>query len=205
VALQDHGAKIGRTRLLRSWFDDNSTTILTVAVCAIAVGIVAFGASQIFAARELDDAHFARALQLRDNVEHLESIYADVDADFLRLIANPASRATPWPVSRIERAEQALDALARIRDASQERTEHVEALRTATHEWQRSVAQAVGDVQPQAADLPRDALVAVETSRHRVSVDLRRLDAEQDQSAGAQASRMARRYASERKTKKQKK
>lgn len=198
MALQDHGAKIGRTRLLRSWFDDNSTTILTVAVCAIAVGIVAFGASQIFAARELDDAHFARALQLRDNVEHLESIYADVDADFLRLIANPASRATPWPVSRIERAEQALDALARIRDASQERTEHVEALRTATHEWQRSVAQAVGDVQPQAADLPRDALVAVETSRHRVSVDLRRLDAEQDQSAGAQASRMARRYASER-------
>lgn len=51
MALQDHATR-PRNRLLRRWFDKHITTVLTVAVCAIAVGIVAFGASQIFAAHE---------------------------------------------------------------------------------------------------------------------------------------------------------
>ncbi|HTH75466.1 MAG TPA: EAL domain-containing protein [Trinickia sp.] len=199
MALQDHAARL-RSRLLGSWFDKHSTAILTVAVCAIAVGIVAFGASQIFAARELDDVQLTRALQIRDNVEQLEALYADADADFFRLVADPAAEAAPWPVPRIERAERALDALSQTFDASSKQAARIDALRRATHEWQLSIAQASVGARSdgQAVRLPRDALLAIEDSRHRVAIGLRALDAEQQTFTGARSNQLARRYASER-------
>ncbi|MGN6317430.1 sensor domain-containing protein [Trinickia sp.] len=199
MALQDHAARL-RSRLLGSWFDKHSTAILSVAVCAIAVGIVAFGASQIFAARELDDAQLTRALQIRDNVEQLEALYADADADFLRLVADPASDTAPWPVPRVERAERALDALSKTFDASSKQAARIDALRRATHEWQLGIAQASVGARSdgQAVLLPRDALLAIEESRHRVAIGLRALDAEQQMFTGARSTKLARRYASER-------
>ena len=200
MALLDHAARVGRTRFFRSRLAERSTTMLTVVVCAIAVGIVAFGASQIFAARELDDVQLARALQVRDSVERLESVYADADADFLHLVADPESHAIPWPVDRIERAERALDALSQAYAASHERTAGIEQLRGATHEWQRSIGQAMLGAQSagQAVLPPRVALLAIEDSRHRVASELRTLDARQELSAGAHTSKIARRSASER-------
>jgi diguanylate cyclase (GGDEF)-like protein/PAS domain S-box-containing protein len=200
VALQDRAARVARGSLLKQWLDEHSTTLLTVAVCAIAVGIVAFGASQIFAARELDDAQMARALQLRDNVEQLEGLYAEADADFLRLVADPGSNTDPWPALRVQRTEQTLDALAQAFKQQPTQAHDVDELRSATHEWQRSVAETAHGETPEDSSvlLPRDALVLVEDSRHRVAVGLRSLDAAQNFSADPRAENIARRYASER-------
>ena len=74
MALQNRAARAARDSFVKNWLDEHSTAILTVAVCAIAIGIVAFGASRIFAARELDDAQLAHALVFRDDVEQLESL-----------------------------------------------------------------------------------------------------------------------------------
>ncbi|RDV00721.1 EAL domain-containing protein [Trinickia dinghuensis] len=185
---------------MKDWLDEHSTTILTVAVCAIAVGIVAFGASQIFAARELDDAQMAHTLQVRDNVEELQDLYAQADADFLRLVADPNSRTAPWPTARIQRAEQTLNALARAFSKSAASERSIEELRSATHEWQRSIAETAHGETPEASSvvLPRDALLLVEDSRHRVAVGLRTLAAAQNLSGDPRAANIARRYASER-------
>jgi len=200
VALQNRAARGRCTHLLRSWFDEHSTTLLTVAVCAIAVGFLVFGASKMFAAHELDDAQLTRSLRIRDNVAVLDSLYADADADFLHLIADPASHPEPWPTPRIVRAEQALDGLTQAYRSMPERLSRVEALRRATHEWQHSVAQAMLPAQPYGltALLPRGALLLVEDTRHRVAISLRNLDVGQELSAGAHAGQLARRYASER-------
>ncbi|MGG1949398.1 EAL domain-containing protein [Trinickia sp. NRRL B-1857] len=200
MALQNRAARIARNRLLKNWLDEHSTTILTLAVCAIAVGIVAFGASQIFAARELDDAQLTRALHIRDDVEQLEGLYAEADADFLHLVADPDSHAVPWPVARVARAEQTLDALRQAFGESSARTHDIDALREATHEWQRSIAQTALGEQPEGSYvlLSRDTLLSVEDSRHRVAVGLHSLDAAQALSSGVRASDLARRYASER-------
>jgi diguanylate cyclase (GGDEF)-like protein/PAS domain S-box-containing protein len=185
---------------LKQWLDEHSTTLATVAVCAIAVGIVAFGASQIFAAREFDDAQMARTLQLRDNVEQLEGLYAEADADFLRLVADPSSNTDPWPASRVQRTEQTLDALAQTFKQSPAQAQDIEDLRSATHEWQRSVAETAHGETPEASSvvLPRDALLLVEDSRHRVALGLTSLNAAQKFSADPRAENIARRYASER-------
>ncbi len=199
MALQDHATR-PRNRLLRRWFDKHSTTVLTVAVCTIAVGIVAFGASQIFAAHELDDAKLTRVLQIRDSVERLEAVYSDADAEFLRLVAEPASQAAPWPASRIERAERALDALTQTYDASPEQVQRIESLRQATHEWQNSVAQATRGASSDRAAVPLTlgVLRSIEDNRRRVAAGLHSLDAEQEIFTGAHASKIARRNASER-------
>jgi diguanylate cyclase (GGDEF)-like protein/PAS domain S-box-containing protein len=185
---------------LKAWLDEHSTAILTVTVCAIAVGIVAFGASRIFAARELDDAQWAHALQIRDDVEQLESLYAEADADFLHLAADPTSNDVPWPALRIERAEHTLDALANRLGQSPQLERRVEALRAATHEWQQSTALTARSEQSQDSWvlLPRDTLLSVEDSRRRVALGLRSLDDAQDLPTGARANNLAHRYASER-------
>lgn len=200
MALQNRAARVARNSPLKNWLDKHSTTILTVAVCAIAVGIVAFGASQIFAARELDDAKMARTLQIRDNVEELESLYADADADFLHLMSDPDSHAIPWPATRIERADRMLDTLTHGLGPSSAHAAAIDELRTATHEWQRSIAQTAMGEQPEGSYvlLSRDTLLSVEDSRHRVAVGLRRLHAAQDISADSRTSNVARRNASER-------
>ncbi|WP_206957682.1 sensor domain-containing protein [Trinickia acidisoli] len=76
MALLNHAARVARNRSFRTWLDEHSATLLAVAVCAIAVGIVAFGASQIFAAREFADAQLARTLQVRDNLRHASELTA---------------------------------------------------------------------------------------------------------------------------------
>jgi diguanylate cyclase (GGDEF)-like protein/PAS domain S-box-containing protein len=200
VALQNRAARIARHDLLKNWLDEHSTTILTVAVCAIAVGIVAFGASLIFAARELDDAEVARALQIRDNIEQLEGLYAEADADFLRLVADPSSDTVPWPPARVERTERTLDALAQAFAWSPARKQRIDDLRAATHEWQHSIDLTARGEHPEGSWvlLPRDTLLSVEDSRHNVALGVRGLDVDQDLSAGARASTLARRYATER-------
>jgi diguanylate cyclase (GGDEF)-like protein/PAS domain S-box-containing protein len=200
VALQDHAARGSRTRLIKRWLDENSTTILTVAVCAIAVGIVVFGASRIFAAHQLDDAQLAHALQIRDSVERLEGLYAEADADFLRLVADPQAQTAPWPTERTVHTEQTLDALAQAFVRSPERENDIEELRSATHEWQRSVAEIAHSAAPEASSvvLPRDALLLIEDSRQRVALGMHALDTAHELSVGASAATLARRYASER-------
>ena len=202
MALQNRAARVARNShsLLKHWLDEHSTTILTVAVCAIAVGMVAFGASQIFAARELDDVRMARALQIRDNVEQLESLYAEADADFLHLVADPDSHTVPWPASRIAHADRMLDTLMQVFGQSSTRADTIEALRTATHEWQRSIAQTALGEHPEGSYvlLSRDTLLSVEDSRARVAVGLRSLDADQNLSADLRTTNLARRDTSER-------
>jgi diguanylate cyclase (GGDEF)-like protein/PAS domain S-box-containing protein len=200
VALQNRAARVARNKRFKLWLDEHSTTILTVVVCAIAVGIVAFGASQIFAARELDDVRMARTLQIRDNLEQLESLYAEADADFLHLVADPDSHTVPWPAARIEHADRILGSLIQVFGQTSPRASAIEALRTATHEWQRSVAQTALGEQPEGSSvlLSRDTLLSVEDSRNRVAVGLRSLDAAQHLSADARTNNLARRNASER-------
>ncbi|RKP48358.1 sensor domain-containing protein [Trinickia fusca] len=200
MAKKNHTARVDRSRVVRSWFDEHSTTIVTVAVCAIAVGIVAFGASQIFAAREIDDARLQKALLVRDNVEGLEALYAEADADFLRLVVDPDSHAEPWPVERITQAETAFGTLEQAFANTPERLTKVDALRNATHEWQRRLAQSTLGARTtgNTVTLQRDALLAVDETRHRVATGLRSLDATEDLSAGGRASQLARRHASER-------
>ncbi|MGN6085709.1 sensor domain-containing protein [Trinickia sp.] len=200
MALQNRTERVARNTPLKNWLDEHSTTILTVAVCAIAVGIVAFGASQIFAARELDDAKMARTLQIRDNVEALESLYADVDADFLHLVSDPDSHAVPWPAARIQRADRMLDTLTRVLGPSSARAAAIDELRTATQEWQRSIAQTALGEQPEGSYvlLSRDTLLSVEDSRHRVAVGLRSIDAAQGLSGDSRTRSIARRDTSER-------
>ncbi|TKC88392.1 EAL domain-containing protein [Trinickia terrae] len=200
MAGQDHAVGVNRIRKIKSWFDEHNTTILTVGLCALAVGMVAFSASQIFAAREVDDAQLAQVLHVRDDVEGLDSLYTEADADFLRLLDNPSSHAVPWNVTRIERARHYFGELEDAFVNDPQRSRDVEALRRTTSEWQRELAQTelTARTDNETVSIQRQALGTINETRHRLAVGVESLDPARELSTSARASISARRLASER-------
>ena len=200
MAPNDRPVQCNRRESIMRWLDEHRTTLVTVAVCAAAVGIVAFGASQLFSAHEVDDAKLERALCVREEIEQLEALYAEADADFVRVIVSPGTHTSPWSAERAAEAEDVFAALDQLFEHVPERVRGVAELRDATHDWQLQSARAVHDARlaGNAVALRRDVLLAVDQARHRVATGLRSLDAIGDLSAGAHASMLARRNASER-------
>ncbi|MGV2288253.1 EAL domain-containing protein [Trinickia sp. YCB016] len=200
MAAQDHAVGVNRIRMVKSWFEEHNTTILTVALCAFAVGMVAFSASQIFAAREVADAQLTQVLHVRDDVEGLESLYAEADADFLRLLDNPASHAVPWTVQRLERATRYFSDLSDAFAKDPQRARDIDALREATNQWQRQLAQTTltASTQGDTVFLERQALGEVNETRHRLAIGVASLDPASQLSTSARASLAARRLTSER-------
>ncbi len=200
MAKKDHAVGVSQVRRIRRWLDDHRTTILTIGLCAVAVGIVAFCASQIFASREIADAQLNQVLHVRDDVDGLEALYAEADADFMRLLDNPESHAVPWPVARIERASRYFSDLTDAFANDPQRARQVEALRAATSEWQRELAQTTLTARTDGATVSVEErpLGVLNETRHRLAVGLASLDPTRELSTSARASIAARRLASER-------
>ncbi|WP_206996497.1 sensor domain-containing protein [Trinickia mobilis] len=200
MAALDHAVGVNRIRRVKSWFEAHNTTILTVGLCAIAVGMVAFCASQIFAAREVADAQLTQVLDVRDDVQGLEALYAEADVDFLRLLDNPSSHAVPWTVERLERATRYFSKLSDAFAKDPQRAREIDALREATHQWQRQLAQTTltASTDGHTVSVERERLGEVNETRHRLAVGIESLDPARELSTSARASISARRLASER-------
>jgi diguanylate cyclase (GGDEF)-like protein/PAS domain S-box-containing protein len=200
VARQDHAARADRTRIIKGWLDERSTAILTVALSAVSVGLIAFCASQIFAAREVANAQLAHVLRVRDDIEGLEGLYTEADADFLRLIGNPSAQTLPWTVERTVRAENLLSDLGDAFAAIPQRRREVDALRQATAEWQRRLAQLAlrATADGNTVLVERASLAAVNESRNRIAAGISALGSTHDLSTSVHVSLSARRLASER-------
>jgi diguanylate cyclase (GGDEF)-like protein/PAS domain S-box-containing protein len=139
-------------------------------------------------------------LRVRDDVEGLEGLYAEADADFLHLLGNPSAQMLPWTVERTVRAEHLLSDLGDAFAAIPQRQREVDALRQATAEWQRRLAQMAlrAAADGNTVRVERASLAAVNESRNRIAAGIAALGPTHDLAASAHASISARRLASER-------